>query len=283
MIDLEREGETMRTTPDTGSYAGKPSVRSVSSEFGALSPVSAARVRGQRNVRRPARTTSPVISFATKNAGLMIYELLGMAELMRVAYEKGELESVRDRISLLVTEAAGLAAYISDILELNKIEADAVSAVTERFDIITLLHDVVEAARSLAGDKAVTVMDISSSSTVMICSDPSKIRRILTELMSNAVNFTERGRISLIMGRDDGELKLTIADTGRGMSAEQINSVLESYDHGYEVEMNGIAISGLGLRIVKALVKKLAGRLFIASKLGEGTIVTVYVPLTPQV
>jgi signal transduction histidine kinase len=283
MIDLEREGETMRTTPDTGSYAGKPSVRSVSSEFGVLSPVSAARVRGQRNVRRPARTTSPVISFATKNAGLMIYELLGMAELMRVAYEKGELESVRDRISLLVTEAAGLAAYISDILELNKIEADAVSAVTERFDIITLLHDVVEAARSLAGDKAVTVMDISSSSTVMICSDPSKIRRILTELMSNAVNFTERGRISLIMGRDDGELKLTIADTGRGMSAEQINSVLESYDHGYEVEMNGIAISGLGLRIVKALVKKLAGRLFIASKLGEGTIVTVYVPLTPQV
>jgi cell cycle sensor histidine kinase DivJ len=190
---------------------------------------------------------------------------------------------VRDRVSLLVTEAAGLAAFISDILELKKIEADTVNSVTERFDIIALLHEVAEAARSFAGDKAITVMNVSCPGPIMIPSDPSKVRRIMTELMSNAVKFTDRGRISLIIGRDDGELKLTVADTGRGMSAEQINSVLEPYDHGHEVDMHGIAISGLGLRIVKALVKKLAGRFFIASKPGEGTIVTVSVPLTLQV
>ncbi len=218
---------------------------------------------------------------ATENAGLMLYELLGMAELMRVAYEKGELASVQDRLSLLVTEAASLASSISHILELKKIEAGPDDAVPERFDIIALLDEVAESMRSFAKDKRVTILGVAYPSPVVIYSDPSGIRRVVTELVSNAVNFTDRGRISLIMSRNDGELKLTVADTGRGMSEEQIRSVLEASDRGHDVEMNGHSASGLGLRIVKAHLKKMNGKLMIASKLGEGTIVTFALPIIP--
>ena len=157
-------------------------------------------------------------------------------------------------------------------------EAEPDGAVSERFDIIALLHEVTESARSLAKNKPVTVMDVSFPGPVVIHSDAAKIRRIMTELMSNAVNFTDRGRIALIMSRDDDELKLTVADTGRGMPAEQINSVLEMSDYGYDIEMNGPASSGLGLRIVNALVKKIDGMLAIASKPGEGTRFEVLLP-----
>ncbi len=270
----------MKTVQGTSSYAAKRAVRSTSPEFGA-SPAVSAGGTGHRNFRMLPRITSPVISQATENVGLMIYELLGMAELMRVAYEKGELASVHGRLSLLVTEASSLASSISNILELKKIEEEPDGVISERFDIIALLKEVTESARSLARDKAVTIMDVSCPGPVVIYSDPSRIRQIVTGLMSNAAKFTDRGRISLIMSRDDGELKLTVADTGRGMSADQISSVLELSDRGYDMEMNGLAMSGLGLRIVKALVKKLNGTLTIASKPGEGTIVTVSLPHKP--
>ena len=270
----------MKAAYRTGSSARKSGIRNASAGPGSLSMVSAGRGMDNRNFRTP-RITSPVISHATENVGLTIYELLGMAELMRVAYEKGELESVQNRLSLLVAEAGGLASSIADILDLKRIETDSDGTVSERFDLIALLHEVTEAALSLVGSKAITVMDASYPSPVVIYSDPSKIRQIMTGLMNNAVKFTHRGRIALIMSRDDGELKLTVADTGRGMTAEQVSDLLDASDHGYDVEMNGLASSGLGLRIVKALVKKLDGRLSIASKLGEGTIVTVSLPLKP--
>ena len=271
----------MKAAYRTGSYTGKSAMRNASLGPGSLPVVNAGRVMDKRNFRT-SRITSPVISHATENVGLTIYELLGMAELMRVAYEKGELESVQNRLSLLLAKAADLASSISDILDLKKIEAEPDDAASERFDITALLHEVTAGARSQAGNRAITVMDAACPGPVVIYSDPSKIRQIVTGLMSNSVKFTDRGRIALIMSRDDGELKLTVTDTGRGMAPEQVSDVLETSDRGYDVEMNGLATSGLGLRIVKALVKKLDGKLSIASKKGEGTIVTVSLPLKPM-
>jgi signal transduction histidine kinase len=73
---------------------------------------------------------------------------------------------------------------------------------------------------------------------------------------------------------------MTRRHTGRGVSQEHINAVLDSSEHGYDVEMNGFVISGLGLRLVKALVNQLHGSLSVASKAGEGTIVAVSLPIS---
>jgi len=222
---------------------------------------------------------SPVISRATREAGSTLYKLLGRAELMRVAYEKGELATFQSLLLLLRKEAANLTLSISSIVELTKLEKDPTETECERFDIVALLHDVSKAARSIVGDKPVTVMDVSCPSPVVIYSDPSMIRQIMMNLVSNAAKFTNRGRIALIISKDNDEIRLTVADTGRGMAQEQINAALDSSGHEYDVDMNGLATSGLGLRLVKALVKQLRGSISIASKAGEGTIVAVSLPV----
>ena len=221
---------------------------------------------------------SSVISQATREAGSTLYELLSRAELMRVAYEKGELANFQSLLSLLRKEAADLSSSISSIVELTKHEKGPTETKCERFDIVALLHDVSKAARTIIEDKPVTVMDVSCPSPVVIYSDPSMIRQIMMSLVSNAAKFTNRGRIALILGRDNDEIRLTVADTGRGMTQEQIASVQGSSDQWLVVEKNGLATTGLGLRLVKALVKQLHGRLSIASKAGEGTIVAVSFP-----
>ncbi len=272
----------MKTTQRIIRYSKKPVILSKSPSCQPLSAAKDFRAETSYDERRSSRMVSPIIAQATQNAGLLLYEILSMAELMRVAYEKGEITSVEARLSILRSEVENLASSISDILELTKLETETgeTGCVSrEPFDIVALLHETSQATRMIVGNKPVTVMGVSCSHPVVIISDQASIKQSVLCLMSNAAKFTDRGRIALVLGMDDGRIRLTIADTGSGMPQEKIAAVLESSDNGYDGEVNGPAATGLGLRIVKRLVKKLGGSISIASKIGEGTIVEVSLPL----
>jgi signal transduction histidine kinase len=240
--------------------------------------------RAGRDTKRPvsgdpAWMKSPVIARATHEAGHTLYELLGMAELMRVAYEKGEMESVHNRLEILMSEAAGLALTLTNILELTNLETRRVAANYEHFDVVALLQEVAQTAKPIVGQKPVTVMDVASPNPIVILSDPIKVRQIMTGLINNAATFTDRGRIALILNKDEDRIRLTVTDTGRGMTVEQLDAVFASSDDGHDIEINGQETSGLGLRIVKHLVNLLEGSISVSSKVGEGTIVEVSLPL----
>jgi len=231
---------------------------------------------------KPDWMKSPVIIKAAREAGLTLYEILGMAELMRVAYEKGEIESLHNRLSLLMSQATSLSFALTNIVELSRLDAEPVTTMYRYFDIVALLQEVVQRARLNIGQKPVTVMDVSSAGPVTILSDPGKVRKIMIGLINNAVKFTDRGRIALILNKDQYSLNLIITDTGRGMTAEQMNAAFApSYTHGH-TEKNVHAGSGLGLGMIRNLVKLLEGSITVSSKVGEGTIIEVSFPLNPS-
>ncbi len=225
------------------------------------------------------RVISPNIAQATRNAHAMLYEILGMAELIRVAFQKGELMSARERLSLLLTEATKLSSAFSDILQLPKLETETVVVAYERFDIVALLHEISEEARLMAGQKRLTVTDVSPPSPIIIQSDHFRISQIMTGLMSNAVKFTDRGRVTVIMCKDDDIIRLTVADTGRGMSEKQLSTLFGSSDGAPVDQTEANKTSGPALRIVKSMVKALGGTISASSRVGEGTIVEVSLPL----
>ena len=227
----------------------------------------------------PLRAYSPAVSRATRDAGSAIYEILGMAELIRVAYEKGELKSVRERLSLLIGDAINLSGVFSNIVDLTTIETEPAEPACEQFDIIPLLHEVSQTGRKMAGNKPLTIMDVSASAPLVIESDSNMIRRIMTELMSNAIKFTDRGRIAMILCKEDELLRMTVADNGRGMTEEQVADLSGIFDRDRDIAVQEQETSGLGLRIVKKLVKLLGGRITASSRIGEGTIVEVTLSL----
>jgi signal transduction histidine kinase len=231
---------------------------------------------------KPDLLKSPVIIKATREAGLTLYEILGMAELMRVAYEKGEIESLHNRLALLMSQARSLSSALTNIVELSRLDAEPMTTMYRYFDIVALLQEVAQTARLNMGQKPVTVMDVSPTGSVMILSDPEKVRKIMTGLISNAAKFTDRGRIALILNKDEYRIRLIITDTGRGMTAEQMNAAFAPSDTRKPSEKNGQAGSGLGLGIIRNLVKLLEGSITVSSKVGEGTIVEVSFPLDPS-
>lgn len=227
-----------------------------------------------------SRMQTPIVAQAIRETGASLYELLGMADLMRVAYEKGELVSAQNRLDIIKRDAAALSSAFSMILEYIRLESRPADTSNRNFDIVALLQEVSHFARTLVQSKPITVMADAWTPPLVINSDPDKIRLITMGLVSNAAKFTDRGRITLILSKDNNELRLTVADTGRGMTQEQIDVVFSSSDH----ETDGEVIStaphcGLGSRIIKNLVMQLHGRISVSSKLGEGTIVAVSLTL----
>jgi signal transduction histidine kinase len=239
-------------------------------------------VPSHRGNAGPLRTHSPEVSRATRDAGSALYEILGMAELVRVAYQKGELKSVQERLSLLIGDATNFSAVISNIVDLARIEMEPPEPAYEQFDIVTLLDDVSQTGRRMAGNKPLTIMDVSAATPLVIESDPAMISRIMTELMSNAVKFTDRGRVAIILCKEDDLLRMTVADNGRGMTQEQVKELFGVSDRAYDTEVQGQDTSGLGLRIAKNLVNVLGGTITASSRTGEGTIVEVTLPLNPM-
>ncbi len=216
---------------------------------------------------------------AARGAGQALYEILGMAELMRVAYEKGELESLQQRLTMLLSDAADLSYMISNIIELSRLETQSIRPAHTHFNIVSLLQEVAQKTRANIGGKQLVVMDVSSPIPVVIFSDPVGIRQIVTGLAHNAVKFTDRGRIALILNNDEDRIRLMVTDTGRGMTSEEIAAVFDTVDREYDGQIPGYTESGLGLRIVKHLVRSLNGSLSVSSRVGEGTIIEVSLPL----
>ena len=235
---------------------------------------------GKRKCSKPVQMKFPILAKTAREAGFLLYEILGMAELMRVAYEKGEIESTQNRLALLISEAANLSTALDNILELSKTIAEQAATMHKSFDIVALLQEISQTARQNIGLKPVKIMDVLPAGPLMIFSDPEMVRKIVTGLVSNAAKFTDRGRVALILNKDEYRIRLVITDTGRGMTAEQMNAAFAPSGFCRHPEGNGHAKSGLVM--IRNLVKLLEGSITVSSKVGEGTIAEVSIPIEPS-
>ena len=102
---------------------------------------------------------------------------------------------MRDRVSILISSANNLKAIVNNVLDLSKIEAGKMEVICESFDLVQIIHEIAETAKVLIGRKQVDIDVIANDGPIFMNSDSVKIRQILTNLMSNAVKFTEKGKV----------------------------------------------------------------------------------------
>ena len=227
----------------------------------------------------PASLGSQAPVAATWDVGLRVFEILAAADRIREAYASGDMESLRERLSILTSITTNCSMTLSNIIESAKMESGPGETSCEQFDVVALLHEVAQTARMIVEDKPVRVMEASLPCPHFILSDRAKIRLIMTEIMGNAAKFTERGRVALILNKDVDRIRLTVTDTGTGMTEEQVSAFSASSDRIQERIVAGPSMAGRGLNLVMNLVALLKGDISISSKLGEGTIVEVSLPL----
>ncbi len=172
--------------------------------------------------------------------------------------------------------------FISDVLDMSRIEAGRMRLTTGQFHTSELVGEAIEAIR-LAADAKNIVVGVEISSHEMIVADREKLLKVVTGLLRNAVKFTPQGgKISLRLRRQAGNLNFYVEDSGIGIEREALARVMRPFEQiGTPLE-NGMKGSGLGLAIARAIVELHGGALRIRSGGGGGTLVRVSLPLEPR-
>ena len=169
---------------------------------------------------------------------------------------------------------------ITDILDISKIEAGEVIVAEEEVDLLFLVEASIKMLREQAEEQGITLSRLFPHDCPKLHADPRHIKQIILNLVSNAVKFTPpKGKISLEVAVDDEQaVLLVIKDNGIGIDEKNIAKVLEPFGQVGDVYSRAHEGTGLGLPLAKSLVEIHGGSLVLASKLGEGTTVTVRFP-----
>ncbi|HZG23156.1 MAG TPA: ATP-binding protein, partial [Chitinophagaceae bacterium] len=200
--------------------------------------------------------------------------ILGFSDLMK----KTELNAIQqDYMNAISTSGRSLLSIINNILDLSKIDAGKIIIESVPFNVAEILTSVQVMFAEKAKDKGLKLtLLIDSAIDFNVSGDPVRLMQILTNLVGNAIKFTEKGRIdvSCIAEEQDEStavLSFTIKDTGIGIPEEKIDSIFERFTQADSNTTRKYGGTGLGLSITKQLVHLLGGTIGLTSKVGHGT------------
>lgn len=195
------------------------------------------------------------------------------------------LNPAQTEIATALTTASNyLMNIINELLEFSKIASGNESFEQVHFNISNVVNELIFLSKTLVVDKTISITSsIDENVPQNLIGDPSKLSQILMNLMGNAVKFVEQGEINLIVStkeRIDGQvlLEFSIADTGIGISDDNLKRIFESYQQAEPDTNKKYGGSGLGLSIVKQIIEKLGGSIDVKSALGVGTTFTFQIP-----
>jgi signal transduction histidine kinase len=180
------------------------------------------------------------------------------------------------------SQAGHLLALINGILEITKIESGTSTVHREPIDLDSFINEM-RSDYLLPTEKKLTLHWEHPADLPVIQSDRAKLKHILTNLVNNAIKFTEYGSV-IISARtlEDGQqLELKVADTGPGIPRELIPTVFDKFRQIDSTTTRGHSGAGLGLYIVKTFVELLDGSVSVESRVGEGSVFSVRLPTSP--
>ncbi|WP_231848958.1 sensor histidine kinase [Paramagnetospirillum magneticum] len=210
--------------------------------------------------------------------------VIGFSEMLAAEYF-GKLNKRQHEYARGITEAGqGLQALISDILDLAAIEAGQMALELDTVDVHPMLSGVLGLVRERVREKKVTLDFDCPLDIGWIVADERRLRQVLFNLLGNALKRTPSGgKVSVRAERRPSELALTISDTGTGLSDEQRERLFGGFATGGRREAlpagRADDDSGIGLALVQRFVDLHGGRVELASAPGEGTVVTVRLPV----
>lgn len=200
------------------------------------------------------------------------------AKLIELSLDNPDVEKIKRYTALIVSQTFFLKNYISNNIQLGKLQSGKEDLIIEEFDIVEMLHEIVEITKILIENKPIKVKTVFLSNKFLIQSDHVKIKQILLNIASNAVKFTKEGYILFKFKRLNNKVLFKIQDTGIGIPTEDMKKIFNpwcSIESRYERLCES---SGLGLYITKQLINLLGGNISIKSEYGKGTTVYISIP-----
>jgi CheY-like chemotaxis protein len=184
-------------------------------------------------------------------------------------------------LAVIHRNATHLAELIDDVLDLSQVEADQMSLVKERVCFPDIVEAATEAVRPLFDSKGLYLEAEMPRDMPPVFCDPTRIREVLLNLLSNAGRFTDRGGVHVRVWQEGNDIVTAVADTGPGIAAEDIDRIFRPFHQVDGSTRRRYGGTGLGLAISRRFVELHGGEIWVESWEGVGTEFFFRLPLMP--
>ena len=206
-----------------------------------------------------------------------INAILGMNEMILRECDEDDIVEYSENIK---TAGETLLDIVNEVLDFSKIEAGKIDIIPVEYDLSSLINDLVNMVSAKAGEKGLElVLGIDGNIPKLLMGDEVRIKQIITNLLTNAVKYTEEGSVSFTMGfnrvQDTDDcimLNVAVIDTGVGIKEENIDSLFDEFQRIDEAKNRYVEGTGLGMSITKSLLEMMGSSLEVDSTYGSGSI-----------
>jgi len=204
--------------------------------------------------------------------------ILGFTELLRRGQGRSEVD-LRKHLGTIHSSGKHLLDLINDILDLSKVEAGRFEMERVRCSPHQTVREVLQILEAKAREKAITLeFEVAGAIPEAIESDPGRLRQIVTNLVGNAIKFTERGTVKVALKLIDGKepvLQIAIRDSGIGIAQDKLEAIFDPFTQADSSVSRRFGGTGLGLAISRRFARALGGDIVASSQPGHGSTFTV--------
>jgi CheY-like chemotaxis protein len=172
-----------------------------------------------------------------------------------------------------------LLTLITDLLDIAAIESNKLKIDTNDFDFEKLLNGIIDIFKLQADEKNLELSVFNTPIPHFLNGDEKRIRQIIVNLLNNAIKYTDHGQVTVSADYQNGQLKLSVADTGCGIAEQNLTQIFSPF-----VQINPTDYMregvGLGLAITLELVNSMHGELSVSSQVGKGSVFSIHLPLS---
>jgi PAS domain S-box-containing protein len=233
-----------------------------------------------REVERTNRLKSEFLASMSHELRTPLNTILGFSELLSEESAGALNEKQKRFLTHIQRDASHLLELINDVLDLSKIEAGRLELRLEKFPMAVAVAEVLTSIRPLAATKGIS-LDSDLDTQLVLQADRLRFKEILYNLLSNAIKFTPSGgRVWIESSLVETSVCVLVGDTGIGIAPEDQQPIFESFHQASPTTKGVREGTGLGLAITKKLVEHHGGKVWVESKLGEGSRFFFTLPLS---
>ena len=234
-----------------------------------------------RQLELASRHKSQFLASMSHELRTPLNAIIGLTEMVVGNTARFGAEKAQEPLTRVHRAGTHLLGLINQVLDLSKIEAGKLELSPQSVNLGALIDEVIGTAGQLAEQNSNRLLVECDGSIGVLTIDPMRLRQILLNLLSNACKFTRQGEVALRVTRvadGGGWIELAVADTGIGMTAEQLGKLFEEFSQAEASTAQKFGGTGLGLAITRKLARMMGGDVTVASAPGQGSVFTVRLP-----